>query len=298
MADFGSTQLAESSKKLFSKKLEQYASFMQENQQTTEFIVDNPDIAVKALEKQTSIVQTPANKHMFYSAIVAWLKHTDKGKIRSERIKQRWEKIQKENWESRRIQDLNNTPTQNQIEVATTLKWNDIISKRDALQKGSIQKLLLSMYTYLPPVRADYYEVSINPQIINKDKINYIILGPSADKSTIVLNNFKTAAKYKTITNVCPEPLYDEIKASLAANPRNYLFTMPTDNRRPFDRNSFSKWANAQLQAIFGVQINLTSLRHLYISAIDFNKTRATDLEKIGKLMGHSVSMQKGYQWI
>lgn len=296
--DFASTQLAESSKTLFSKKLAQFASFMPQDKQTTEFIVDNPEIAIKALKKQTTIVQTPANKHMFYSAIVAWLKHTDNGKIRSEQIKQRWATIQKENWESRRQQDMNNEPTPNQIEVATKLKWSDIVEKRDSLEQGSIQKLLLSMYTYLPPVRADYYDVGINPLPSNKDKKNYIILGNSAVTSTIVLNNFKTASKYNDITHTCPEPLYNEIRASLAKSPRNYLFTMPTDSKRPFDRNSFSKWANAQLKAIFQVPMNLTSLRHLYISAIDFNNTRATDLEKIGKSMGHSISMQKGYQWI
>lgn len=292
MANFETTQLAESSKKLFTKKLEQFASFANK---PIEFIVDNPELAVKALENQ-QITQTPANKHMFYSAVVAWLKHTENGKIRSERIKQRWEAIQKANWESRRQQDLNNTPTQNQIDVATTLKWEDIVLKRDSLPHGSLQRLLLSLYTYLPPVRADYYSVEINPKTANNEKKNYILI--TNNNATIVLNNFKTASKYKTITHICPEPLYKEIKASLANQPRNYLFTMPTDNKRPFDRNSFSKWANAQLQTIFDIHINLTSLRHLYISAIDFNNTRTAELEKIGKMMGHSVVMQKGYQWI
>jgi hypothetical protein len=300
--DFSNTTLAESSKKLFAKKLEQFQSFMPQTKQTTEFIVDNPEIAVKALEEQTSITQTPANKHMFYSAIVAWLKHTDNGKIRSNRIKQQWETIQKDNWESRRQRDLNNEPTQNQKTVAATLKWSDIIAKRDSLEHGSIQRLLLSMYTYLPPVRADYFEVRIIVQNkasqTSQTNKNYLILGQTAQTSTIVLTDFKTASKYKEIKHTCQEPLYNEIKASLAKYPRNYLFTMPTDNRRPFDRNSFSKWANAQLKTLFQVPMNLTSLRHLYISSIDFNNTRATELEKIGKSMGHSISMQKGYQWI
>jgi len=301
MDPFAKTALAESSKKLFTKKLEQFASFMPSPNKTVEYIVDNPEMALNALEKQSTITQTPANKHMFYSAIVAWLKHTDNGKIRSEQIKQKWEKIQKDNWEMRRQRDLNNEPSAKQLEVATKIDWADVVNKRNSLVSGSIGKLLLSLYTYLPPVRADYFEVRINPPkttIESKIPKNYVILGESAAQSTLVIRDFKTATKYKEIKHVLPEPLYDEIKQSLAKSPRNYLFTMPTDNRRPFDRNSFSKWANAKLKEIFEVPMNLTSLRHLYISAIDFNNTRAIELENIGKSMGHSVAMQKGYQWI
>jgi hypothetical protein len=299
--EFAGTSLADSSKKLFSKKIQQFASFMSVPNQNIEYIVDNPDIAMKALEKQTTIAQTPANKHMFISAIVAWLKHTDNGKIRSERIQQKWETLQKDNWETRRQRDLNNEPTGNQLEVATKVDWTTVIKKRDSLQEGSNEKLLISLYTYIPPVRADYFEVHINPPqsiIDSKTPKNYIVLTDSASTSILVIKDFKTATKYKEIKHTLPEPLYKEIKASLKKSPRNYLFTMPSDNRRPFDRNSFSKWANAQLKSVFKVPMNLTSFRHLYISAIDFNNTRGIELEQIGKSMGHSVSMQKGYQWI
>jgi hypothetical protein len=44
--------------------------------------------------------------------------------------------------------------------------------------------------------------------------------------------------------------------------------------------------------------VTLTTLRHLFVSTIDFNKTRGTELEAIGNAMGHSIAMQKGYQWI
>ena len=73
---------------------------------------------------------------------------------------------------------------------------------------------------------------------------------------------------------------------------------MPTDRTRPYDRNGFSKWANKELKQIFKVPITLTTLRHLYVSTLDFNTTRAIDLERIGNSMGHSIAMQKGYQWI
>jgi len=299
--NFTGSNLAESSRKLFNKKLHQFASFMPSGKQSIQAIVDNPEAAAKALENQTEIAQTPANKHMFYSAVVAYLKHTDSGKQRSEPLKQRWEKLQKTNWEVRRQAGLNNEPLQNQIEVAETTKWADVIKMRDSLPLDSLERLLLSVYTYIPPVRADYFEVAINPPKSIQDgdnKKNFIVLNSNPETSSLVIRDFKTAHTYKEIRHILPQPLHQIIVTSLRKTPRKYLFVMPTDATRPYDRNGFSKWANKTLQTLFKVQITLTSLRHLYISTIDFNKTRGSELEKIGNAMGHSVSMQKGYQWI
>jgi integrase len=169
---------------------------------------------------------------------------------------------------------------------------------RDTLKVGSPERLLLSLYTYIPPVRADYFEVRINPpkSIIEDSKSNYIVL--DNEKSALVLQDFKTAAKYKEIRHTLPPPLFQEIQQSLKDKPRNYLFVMQTDSTRPYDRGAFSKWANKVLSDLFKIPMTLTSLRHLFISTLDFNKTRASELEKIGNSMGHSISMQKGYQWI
>jgi len=297
---FSNTSLAESSRKLYEAKLAQYIGFMPNGSQTIAHIIDNPEKAKVALSSAPVIAQTSANKHMYYSAVVAYLKHTDDGKRRSQNLKDKWIAIQKENWEQRRAQSLNNEPLQAHAEVANTVDWQKVIKIRDSLPQGTLEKLLLSLYTYIPPVRADYYEMRINPpkSVVSEGKTNFVILTPSPETSFIVIRDFKTAAKYNEIKHVMPQQLHTEIQVSLKQKPRNYIFTMPSDNSRPFDRNGFSKWANGRLTELFKVQMTLTTLRHLYVSTIDFNKTRGADLEKIGNAMGHSISMQKGYQWI
>ena len=296
---FANTSLAPSSRSLFTKKIKQFAAFMPEGKQTIQYLIDNPEKAAKALKAQTTIAQTEANRHMFYSAAVAYLKHTDDGKRRSEPLKQRWETLQKENWEVRRQQSLDNEPLQAQQAVAQNLKWSDVLKRRDELPHGSNERLLLSLYTCLPPVRADYYSVKINPNPLPAamTKTNYLILTSSPETSILVLRDFKTAAKYKEIKHIIPPALHEELKPLLKSR-SPYIFTMPTDPTRPYDRGAFSKWANKTLTHIFGIPMTLTTLRHLYISTLDFNKTKASELERIGNSMGHSVAMQKGYQWI
>ena len=298
---FSNTNLAESSRALFNKKLSQYISFMPKGKQTIDFIVDNPEQASKLLHENKNITQTSANRHMYFSAVVAYLKHTDHGKKRSEPLKERWISVQKTNWEERRQQALNNEPTQNQLIVSQTISWQDVVKKRDELKAGTPEKLLLSLYTYVPPVRADYFEVRINPPktTISETKDNYVVIDPTdSTKSFLSIRDFKTANKYKEIRHQLPPELYETIQQSLKAKPRNYLFVMQTDATRPYDRGAFSKWANKVLTDLFKAPMTLTSLRHLFVSTLDFNKTRASELEKIGNSMGHSISMQKGYQWI
>jgi hypothetical protein len=293
---FTNTQLAESSRALFNKKLSQYTSFMPEGKQNIDYLINNPEEAAKALNNQTALAQTSANRHMFYSAVVAYLKHTDKGKQQTQQIKSQWDTIQKNNWEERRQQALNNEPTQNQIIVAQTLKWQDVLKARDEQKTGSLEKLLLALYTYIPPVRADYFDVKINKSEDKETKDNQLVLNQNS--GTLIIRDFKTKNKYNEIRHQLPQALYDEIQASLKSKPRPYIFVMPTNQTKPYDRGAFSKWANKILTEVFKAPMTLTSLRHLFVSTLDFNKTKARDLEQIGNAMGHSISMQKGYQWL
>ena len=87
---FANTQLAESSRSLFNKKLTQFIAMMPKSKQTIDYIIDNPEQASKYLEAEKSITQTSANRHMFFSAVVAYLKHTDSGHKSSDMLTYPW----------------------------------------------------------------------------------------------------------------------------------------------------------------------------------------------------------------
>lgn len=289
--------LAPSSRNLFNKKLAQFISFMPQGRQSIDFIIDNPGLAVPVLIDNKTIAQTHTNLHMFFSAVVAYLQHTESGQRRSEQIKRKWLALQKTNWNAYRQIELGELSEDDKL-VAANVKWPDIIKMRNRLPLGSYERLLLAMYTFIPPLRADFYDVRINPSqsFIKSKKTNYLQISP--EEGLLVIRDFKTASSYKTITHTLKPDHLDEINASLKANPRKYLFVMKSDVSRPYDRNGFSKWANSVLQDLFKVPITLTSLRHIFVSTLDFSHMRAIDMEKIAHAMGHSLGMQKQYQWV
>jgi hypothetical protein len=176
--------------------------------------------------------------------------------------------------------------------------FDEVIKKRNSLDIGSNERLLLAMYTMIPPVRSDYDKVSIyyHDKSVNNDNENYLVMG---NAPYIVLNKYKTSKTYKDNKIVLPKELIKEIKESLKKNKREYLF-VSSRNNKPYEKsNSFNKWANRVLKNLFNKDFSLKLLRNIYITRRDLKLEEKSGLErnKIAKIMGHSVSTQQNYLW-
>ena len=173
------------------------------------------------------------------------------------------------------------------------LTFQDLVDKRESLPDGSVHKLLLGFYTHLPPVRADYFATQIVPFGEIPTSPNYIY--HDVNKSHLVITDFKTSRIYKQITHDLPLPLHSQLVLSLSLQPRTFLFV--NKFHEPFNRYTFSHWANQQLETIFKKGLTLTMLRHMFISTIDFNNSTPEQLQIIGNQMGHHIGQQLLYKW-
>jgi hypothetical protein len=179
---------------------------------------------------------------------------------------------------------------------------DELIEKRNMLGKinnKSSEYLLLCMYTYIPPARADYDRVKIyispnKPSDGDKDKENYIIK-ESDEKMTLYLNEYKSSKIYKTNTTKLPRVLVDIINESLKSNEREYLFVTKQGKAYP-DAKQYDKWANRCLCRIFGKDgLTLTMLRNIRISDMPDNAP-ITDKMKLAKGMMHNLLSQHYYK--
>jgi integrase len=308
-------KLGETSKRLYYSRLKQWLEIVNAKANAKAntkaslpldlaYIIQNPEIACQLLKDN---IKTPsvATLHTYYSAIVAFLHHCDTLAPTPKELKEKWRRIQGENWELRPKYDGKPINEKQEI-VANSLTWADVIKRRDMLEYGSIAHLLLSMYTYLPPVRADYYCVEIigstgtSTGTTMPTTCNYLTIDQEKGIMELHIGEFKTAKRYGEILHTIKkdEPLYKIIMESLRRSPRKYLFTMPSRPKEPFDRHGFIVWTSGLLRKIFeNVPMSLTDFRHLHNSTIDYTNTPANQLEKLGKQMGHSMEMQKKYQW-
>jgi hypothetical protein len=203
----------------------------------------------------------------------------------------KWRELLKENWVP--IQDHydSNEPTEKQKDMV--VPFDTLVEALGKLKTGTPEHLLLAFYTKVPPVRAEYFEMRL---IFEGDKIpeegNYIIM----KEGKLVIHDFKANRTCPTIETIISDEVMGWVRESLMKKTRNYLFVTPTENK-PYGRTQFSNWACRTLKYIFNKPMNLTVLRHIYITHMIANKMPVSELKQLAKNMGHSRTAQRMYDW-
>ena len=181
------------------------------------------------------------------------------------------------------------------------IPFNELCAIRDALPDGSYKKLLLSMYTMIEPLRSDFVATRIYwypPDPVTVEASNYIVLGPHPIPR-LFLNEYKTKGIYGQRVLDLPQQLVDQIQMSLDKNPERNLLFPSIRSGSPFTINAFNKWANRLLKDIcHNEYINLTQLRHIYLSRDDLGITTKTNGERrqVALKMCHSIGQQLQYK--
>ena len=178
-----------------------------------------------------------------------------------------------------------------ELRGGSKLSFQHLIDARDSLQIPMSHKLLLAMYTYLYPVRADYYALQI---VTDSEPTHPNYLRVTPHSTELMIRDFKTSNVFPPIHYPSvPHPLHLLIVASLQDAPRRFLFE---SRERPYTRIRFSQWASSTLASCLRVPLNLTIIRHIFISSLSMD-TPLQELQRIGRLMGHSIARQRLYTW-
>jgi hypothetical protein len=300
---FESAPLQDTSVKLYNAKLNEWISYMSPISQSLLCILEHPTIAMQQLESHLT-TNTPSNRHIFIVAILSFLRHcrNQLPHLTQEQysvLRVQWIDINNVNEAPIIQRRLENRPTDLQLKKGGVhLSYTDICLARDGLPLGSTERLLIAMYTMIPPARADYFAT----QIIHNDEVpiekNYIRIRGNTMECT--LTDFKTAKQFKQIFNPFPADLVAEVQASLHKNPRQYLFV--NANGKPHTRNSFVLWSGRALARLLDMKFTLVFFRHAYVTHFfathDMNVTTDEEVKAISDKMGHSTEMFRAYKWV
>lgn len=302
MSYFPSDKLSERTIEAYTARIRSWLSILPDP--SIAFLIQFPRHALQCLirhlvareKKENKVICTPTNLHQYVSAVLAILRYSPHVLPElPDRIEyyQTWTQLLNHIDKPIKERRMKQLPTVKQLaRGGSSLTFQDLLQKRDSGELSMYPHLLLSFYTYLYPVRADYFATEIVRGNEKSSSLNFIRLGDGY--AELVLRDFKTAKVFKQIHHPkLPDELYRILIQSLEQVPRKYLFE---SNGRPFTRHHFSEWASKILSGIFGVDLNLTMIRHLFISTVSM-ELPVIELKKIGDLMGHSFTQQKLYKW-
>jgi len=175
--------------------------------------------------------------------------------------------------------------------------FEDIVKRRDELgerfredktnNKTNLLYLLLSLYTYQPPLRQDWKDVRISktkPSI----KTNDNFLWKRAEKYVLFLNHDKVVHSYGKVQLELTDALTNIINESLLAFPRDYVLSLINNGSKPLGKQNFERLLG-ELFAPRRMSVDL--LRSAYIiHAYNDKGFTQNDNDELAKKMRHSAS--------
>ena len=187
-----------------------------------------------------------------------------------------------------------NLSTHREIEAAATLReWMNAHERMQDSDPHSQDALLIAFQTLaLPPLRgSDLSHIRIGPQMTG----NYMMVRPDGS-GELVIRDHKTARYYPRLERNLPRDLVEMVERSIAAEPRNWLFS--ASNGSAYSTSGFLKWKTKVFARAFGGRpVTSNSLRHAFVTErIHGNANLSTNQARaVASSMGHSLGMQRQY---
>jgi len=155
--------------------------------------------------------------------------------------------------------------------------------------------VILNLYRVFP-LRNDFHDMKvISQREYNKNKEskdNFIIV--TKGKYKLILNDFKTSAKYKQIKlDIEDKKLQSIITRFLKHNKSGYLLVNPHNPEEPINSNSLTKLLINTSLKYTGKRVSTTLIRHIWLT--EKIGSQIAKQQEIADVMGHSLEMQKAY---
>lgn len=203
----------------------------------------------------------------------------DADKYNAEQRKQKKTDTQQENWISQ--DEVMNV--YRQLEKDTKHLFSKPSLKMSELQQLQ-NYIILSVYTLIPPRRLMDY-TSFKLRNVDQSKDNYL------KGNTFVFNNYKTKNKYGKQEVKIPVKLRNIIQKWAKKHDNDYLLF--SEKGTPLAQSRLTQ----KLNKIFGKNISVNMLRHIFISDNVLDMQPALQkLEQVAEDMGHSVETQQLYK--
>jgi hypothetical protein len=198
--------------------------------------------------------------------------------------------------------DMSESENKNYVSYDEICRVRDEIHSTISL-KDNIIHLILSLNTYIPPIRLDYIGMKVvykenAPELDEKSKTNYWWIDDKNQKMYIVLNHDKVGrailpiedfvSKHSHLVYINGRAISDVVKNSLELYPRDYLLCSPKDKDTPLGMPTY----NSMIKQVLHIGAKQNIFRKAFINYWHDSNKRLTEneLKNIAKYMRHSIS--------
>ena len=162
------------------------------------------------------------------------------------------------------------------------------LQKKVSTIKDATEKLLVSLYVDIPPIRLDYADVRIVDKLkdipVEDDTQNYYAMR----ENTIVLRDYKTKRNYGEYKYKLLPKHKALIKYIVSDTGQKYLFINPT-TKLSYSNNKFGVYLTEVFKKYYNKPITLLDLRHIYASHYSIEKYGLEKVKEVAGRMLHSA---------
>jgi hypothetical protein len=288
--------LSDASKLQYTTQLKKLQNITKNN---LDWIIEHPKETAKYVN---ALYSEPQTKGALLASVLALFKHVPNLKETKNSLYKSYREIYDEIYLE--IEKKYRSGLASEKQQKGFVPWTTIIETRDTLAKtqfASKAHLLVSMYTWLKPLRQDFGKVEIldkMPNDIDAKNGNFIFLAKN-DKlpSFLVLNEYKTSKAFHQFKKELCRELIVIIRASLLLSPRKYLFV--DSQGVPYEKeNSYIKATNRLLKELFGKPLTVSLIRHSWSTYENTLNVNHGEVEDAAKDMLHSGDMHRRYVFL
>lgn len=189
--------------------------------------------------------------------------------------------------------DNSQQPTKKQED--NFIAWDKIIEFRDQYyeEMSPVQRVLIALYTYIPPVRLDFTPMKIVARKPRKleDGINYYV---NAQNPYFVMHAFKTHAALGDRMIKVPVKLKAEIDKYIQPN-QQYL--LETDGQ-PWKENYLGQMVSKMFKQFHNMKTGVSMLRHAYATKFHKGQLPLDEITKTASAMLHGPLQSMTYRFI
>ena len=260
--------------------------------------LNNAKRVIKIIRKKYKSTNT---RKSYISNIRVLIKEHKEWNIEVKAIKEYEEAFKEEAEKVRQELETNKTNIKQQ---ENWLEWPKIIDYRDEYEKKKwkdwkdYQKyVLISLYTYMPPTRAENYtKMRIVKQKSEANmKENTIVSG---EVTVFVFNKYKTYKTYGSQTVIIPKKLVKILKEWIKIKPSGEYLLVQDDGKTPMNADNVSK----RLKNIFkemtkdkNLNFSIDMLRHSFLSHFMSTHKLLAVRKEVARIMGHNIETQLQY---
>ena len=190
--------------------------------------------------------------------------------------------------------DSSQQPTESQKDKYVS--WDNIIKFRDQYynEMTPVQRLLMALYTLVPPVRLDYTPMKIvnRKPIKLEDGVNYYV---KAKSPYFLFHSYKTHHTHGDRVMKVPKKLQEEISKAV---PETQTYLLQDEEGKPWTVPRLSQNVTRIFKQFHNLNTGVAMLRHAYATKFHKGQLPLTAIKKTADAMLHSPLQSMTYRFI